>query len=210
MSSPAEPRGRRLSVVDLLWLGAPVRVGFFAAGRVGVVAGALAGWAVGRFTRARRHRLAEEALDTALMSDLPDALELVASALQSGAPTPRAFAVVSAHIGDPLGLLVRSALRRSEDPVGPTLSEAVRDARPSVLRPLAACLSASEELGTPLAPALRILARDEREHRRTAIRVQIARVPPRVTLIVSTVLAPASLILIVGAQALTMVRALRM
>lgn len=204
----AGPR-RPIGVIDVVWCAVPMLAGLAAAGALGLVAGAATGLAFARFVRARRHRLQEEAFDAALINELPDALELVASALQSGAPTFRAFGVVSSHVGDPLGAILRTAIRRSEEPVGPSLSQAIREARPRVFRPLAACLSASEELGTPLAPALRVLARDERERRRVAIRIQIARVSPRVTVVVSTVLAPASLILIVGAQALTMIRALR-
>jgi tight adherence protein C len=199
----------RVTVADVASCAVPMLLGLLAAGALGLFAGAFAGLAVARFVRARRHRLQEEAGDAALLGDLPDALDLVAAALQSGAPTTRAFAVVATHLGGPLGPILRTAVRRAEEPVGPTLSEAIRSARPRVLRPLAACLSASEELGTPLAPALRVLARDERERRRVAIRIQIARVSPRVTLVVSTVLAPASLILIVGAQALTMIDTLR-
>ncbi len=198
-----------IGLVDSVWFACALVAGLVSGGTAGLLAGVLGGLALARFFSARRHRLAEEALDAALLRDLPDALELVASALQSGAPTHRAFGVVSGHLAEPLGSLVRRAVRQSEAPTGPSLSEAIREARPSVLRPLAACLSASEELGTPLAPALVVLARDERDRRRTAIRIQIARVSPRVTLVISTVLAPASLILIVGAQALTLLGALR-
>ena len=196
-------------ILDLAWIGLPAVLGLLAAGLPGLLAGAVAGVACLRFARVRRARLADAALDTALLSDLPDALELIAAALVSGAPTGRAVAVVAAHVASPLGPVLSTACRQADDPAGPPLSVAIRAGRPAVLRPLAACLSASEELGTPLAPALRVLAQDERERRRVAIRTQIARVSPRVTLVVSTVLAPASLILIVGAQALTMAQAFR-
>ena len=77
-----------------------------------------------------------------------------------------------------------------------------------MLRPLGAIVAQSDELGTPLAPALRLLAADERARRRSAARERAAAAAPRMMLVVGLVLAPAALLLIVGAQALTLVDAL--
>ena len=90
------------------------------------------------------------------------------------------------------------------------------DARPGAvlarepgLRALGALVSASEELGVPLANALRGLASQERERRRREVRLRAAAAGPRMTLVVPGLLAPAALLLVVGAELLSVMETIR-
>ena len=91
---------------------------------------------------------------------------------------------------------------------GPPLGQAIAPGGTACCARSAAMVAQSDELGTPLAPALRLLAADERARRRSAARERAAAAAPRMMLVVGLVLAPAALLLIVGAQALTLVDAL--
>jgi Flp pilus assembly protein TadB len=82
-------------------------------------------------------------------------------------------------------------------------------AREPALRGLGALVASSEELGVPLASALRGLAAHERERRRREIRLRAAAAGPRMTLVVAGMLAPAALLLVVGAELLAVVRTVR-
>jgi tight adherence protein C len=108
----------------------------------------------------------------------------------------------------PLGAALAAAAEDAARPAGPRPGAALA-ARHPCLRPLAAIVAQSDELGTPLAPALRLLAADERARRRALARERAAAAAPRMMLVVGLVLAPAALLLIVGAQALVLVDALR-
>ena len=129
---------------------------------------------------------------------------LLAAAVDGGAPRARSLAAVARHLPPPLGTTLAVAAAAAAQPAGPMLGAALATGHP-VLRPLAAIVAQSDELGTPLAPALRLLAGDERARRRAAARERAAAAAPRMMLVVGLVLAPAALLLIVGAQALVLV-----
>jgi Flp pilus assembly protein TadB len=149
----------------------------------------------------RRRAARARARSAAILRDLPDALQLLAVAAGSGAPLPRAAAACARHVAAPLGDCLARAARAAEAPAGPRLSTALRREDP-VLRPLAALVNASEELGTPLVAELTALAADERERRSRVVRRRAAEAAPRMMLVIGTLLAPAALLVIVGGEAL--------
>ena len=160
--------------------------------------------ALPRFFGARRARQSAVARARAFRGELPDALELLAAAIDGGAPVERALAAVAAHIGPPLSTELRRAATGSGD-----ARPGVVLAREPALRALGALVSASEDLGVPLAGALRGLARHERERRRREVRLRAASAGPRMTLVVAGLLAPAALLLVVGAELLSVVQTIR-
>lgn len=157
-----------------------------------------------RFLGARRARLTGLARARAFRAELPDALELLAAAIDGGAPVERALAAVAGHVGSPLS----TELRRAADGTGDARPGAVLSREPA-LRALGALVSASEELGVPLAGALRGLASQERERRRREVRLRAAAAGPRMTLVVAGLLAPAALLLVVGAELLSVMETIR-
>ena len=156
------------------------------------------------FWRARTATRAAEARSRALRRELPDAVELLAAAIDGGAPVDRALHAVAGHVAEPLA----SELRRAAEPGAAERPGAVLGRQPA-LRPLGALVASSEELGVPLASALRSLAAHERERRRREIRLRAAAAGPRMTLVVAGLLAPAALLLVVGAEVLAVVRTVR-
>ena len=156
------------------------------------------------FWRARSERRAADATARALRRELPDAVELLAAAIDGGAPVDRALRAVACHVAEPLA----TELRRAADAHATERPGAILARRPA-LRSLGALVASSEELGVPLAHALRGLAAHERERRRREIRLRAAAAGPRMTLVVAGLLAPAALVLVVGAELLAVVRTVR-
>ncbi len=142
--------------------------------------------------RARRRRSAR------ILRALPDALELLAAVVDGGAPPDQAVARVAGCADEPLAGELRAAVAEGAG-VGGRLRVADRE-----LRPLGSLLAQSEELGIPVAAALRLLAADARLRARAAAREQAAAAAPRMLLVVGGLLAPASLVLVLGGQALAM------
>jgi Flp pilus assembly protein TadB len=169
-----------------------------------LAAGLLCAAVVPAFWRARTARRSAEVVSRDLRRDLPDALELLAAAIDGGAPVDRALLAVAAHVGEPLA----GELRRAADPHAAARPGTMLARRPA-LRSLGALVASSEELGVPLASALRGLAAHERERRRREIRLRAAAAGPRMTLVVAGLLAPAALLLVVGAELLAVVRTVR-
>lgn len=159
--------------------------------------------AVPSFWRSRAVARTAEARARALRADLPDAVELLAAAIDGGAPVERALAAVAPHVREPLAGELRRAAAAAVGRPGPVLT------REPALRGLGALVASSEELGVPLASALRGLASHERERRRREIRLRAAAAGPRMTLVVAGMLAPAALLLVVGAELLAVVRTVR-
>jgi tight adherence protein C len=157
-----------------------------------------------RFLGARRQRRNGLTRARAFRRELPDALELLAAAIDGGAPVERALAAVAGHVGVPLS----TELRRAAEGTGETRPGAML-AREPALRALGALVSSSEELGVPLASALRGLAAQERDRRRREVRMRAAAAGPRMTLVVAGLLAPAALLLVVGAELLSVMQTIR-
>jgi len=173
----------------------------------GLPAGAILGALAARGHRRRREAATAAGATMAVRDGLADACDLLACAIDGGAPLPVALAAVARHTDGAVAAVLKAAIAAAARPDGPSLGQALRRASGGV-RPLAALLAQAEELGTPLADALRLLARDERERRRLDIRERAARLAPRLMLVVGGVLAPAALLLVVGAEVLAVVDAL--
>ncbi len=163
---------------------------------VGAAAGALAALARSR----RRARVAAAARTRRLTAALPDALELLASAVDGGAATEAALARVADFADAELGRVLRGALA-ADDPAG--AGAALRRADPA-LRPLGSLMQQTDELGVPIAGALRLLAADHRLRARAAARERAAAAAPKMLLVVGGLLAPAALLVVIGGQVLAM------
>ncbi len=144
----------------------------------------------------RKGRAAQRA--RTLRRQLPQALQLLSSVLDGGAPTAAAIEAVA---------------RRSDEPLATGLRSVVGPGQPgghdAAMRPLAALVRASEELGTPLAAEVRTLADDTREAITRDARLRAAAAGPKMMLVIGCLLAPASLLLIVGSEVLTVIASMR-
>ncbi len=163
---------------------------------VGAAGGAIAAHMRGR----RRARGAALARTRRLTAALPDALELLASAVDGGAATEAALARVADFADAELGRVLRDALA-ADDPAG--AGAALRRADPA-LRPLGSLLQQTDELGVPIAGALRLLAADHRLRARAEARERAAAAAPKMLLVVGGLLAPAALLVVIGGQVLAM------
>lgn len=113
-------------------------------------------------TDSRRLRLALE-------RQLPDALDVLISILEAGAPPANALSVVGRALGPPIGVELEKVARALA--LGASSEQAWSSAHP-VMRPLAAAMSRSTHTGAPLALVLAGVSSDaRREHR---VRVEIA------------------------------------
>ena len=111
---------------------------------------------------ARRHRLALE-------RQLPDALDVMTSILEAGAPPGNALAVVGQALGPPIGIELERVARALA--LGASTEQAWSSAH-VVMGPLATAMSRSAQSGAPLALVLAGASSDaRREHR---VRVEIA------------------------------------
>ena len=146
MRSP-RTTNRAVLVRFFLWALIGALIGWLAGGSRLAIAGIALGSAlsIAHSRRAtamracRRHRQ--------ILIDLPDALELLASTVDGGAPPTDALARVSDYLPMPLSGLLRSA---AEAAAGEPLGASLRNADP-VLRPLGALLQQCDELGVPIA-----------------------------------------------------------
>ena len=113
-------------------------------------------------TDSRRHRLA-------LQRQLPDALDVMTSILEAGAPPASALSVVGQALGPPIGVELERVARALA--LGASTEQAWSPSH-SVMRPLATAMSRSAKSGAPLALVLTGASADaRREHR---VRVEIA------------------------------------
>lgn len=177
-----EPRLQRLRRVEVgsrrsltpaqLGVGAAILAGVGAIGVVGplqgIVVGAIALVLIPRLMSrlesgdSRRQR-------QALERQLPDALDVLTSVLEAGAPPGDALAVVGEALGPPINAELLRVTRALS--LGATAQQAWNSAHPT-MRPLAAAMCRSAESGAPLAFVLAGASRDaRREHR---VRVEVA------------------------------------
>lgn len=105
----------------------------------------------------------------ALERQLPDALDVLTSVLEAGAPPGEALAAVGAALGPPISVELLRVTRALE--LGATAQQAWSPAHPT-MRPLATAMCRSAESGASLALVLAGASRDaRREHR---VRVEVA------------------------------------
>lgn len=182
----------------------------------GAVAGALALWVLGgsplaplgavgglcvalvRVRRAGRRAALERS--RRLRAALPDALELLASAVDGGAATEAALRRVADFAEPELGAALRAAVAADEQG---GVGSALRRGDPA-LRPLGSLIQQTDELGVPIAAALRLLAADQRLRARAEARERAAAAAPKMLLVVGGLLAPAALLVVIGGQVLAM------
>lgn len=157
---------------------------------------ALGGWFqldyyLWRTTRRRRDRIDR---------DLPDFLDILAVTVGAGVAFRSALGRVADAVGGPIGEEATIALRQMD--LGATRRDAFtalrRRTRSEYLGQFVTALLQAEELGVPLADALVGLSRDMRQSFHQEARRRAARAAPRVSLIVSLVVVPGSILLILG------------
>lgn len=143
---------------------------------------------------ARRGRLRQEQLQR----DVPDFLDVISVTVRAGLGYRAALSRVALGLGGPMGEEVTTALRQME--LGATRRQALealsdRNDCEAINNLVSAQLQA-EELGVPLADALGDIARDSRREAQQDARKRAQRAAPRVSLIITTVIVPATVLLV--------------
>lgn len=145
-----------------------------------------------RLSRLRRVRT--EALDR----DLPDFLDVLAVTVTAGVGFRPALMRVSERFGGPLAAEMQLALGQVQH--GASLRGAFEQLRErsdsEALGQFVTAFIQSDELGAPLVEALNQIAIDQRREHAQRMRRKAAQIAPRVTLVTTMVLVPATLILI--------------
>jgi len=145
-----------------------------------------------RLSRLRRVRT--EALDR----DLPDFLDVLAVTVTAGVGFRPALMRVSERFGGPLAAEMQLALSQVQH--GATLRGAFEQLQErsdsEALGQFVTAFIQSDELGAPLVEALNQIAVDQRREHAQRQRRKAAQIAPRVTLVTTVVLVPATLILL--------------
>lgn len=136
--------------------------------------------------------------------DLPEFLDVLAVTVRSGMSFRRAIERVSAYHGGPLAEEMRNAIQSMR--LGVSRRDAfiaVRDnSRSENVATFVSALLQAEELGTPLADVLGDISSEIRRERAQQVRRAAARAQPKIALVVTTMILPATLILILGGMIL--------
>ncbi len=135
--------------------------------------------------------------NAALARELPDALDLLRVAVQSGLTPGRAMGEVGARATGLLAGELRDGARRLAlgEPSDLVLDRLDRRCRIPAVAALVAALRRSGRHGAPLAPTLAALAADARAERARVLREQAARAAPKIQLVVALALVPGVLLL---------------
>lgn len=145
-----------------------------------------------RLSRLRRVRT--EALDR----DLPDFLDVLAVTVTAGVGFRPALMRVSDRFGGPLAAEMQLALSQVQH--GASLRGAFEQLQErsdsEALAQFVTAFIQSDELGAPLVDALNQIAIDQRREHAQRMRRKAAQIAPRVTLVTTIVLVPATLILL--------------
>jgi tight adherence protein C len=136
----------------------------------------------------------------AIDRDLPDFLDILAVTVGAGVGFRSALARVVDAVGGPLGEEIGTALRAMD--LGSPRRRAFEDLRArnesDTLSQFVTALLQAEELGAPLADTLNVLADEMRRSAHQDARRRAARAAPRISLVVTIVIAPAAVMLIVA------------
>ena len=136
--------------------------------------------------------------------DLPDFLDVLAVTVRSGMAFRPAIERVSSYHGGPLAEEMRNAIQSMR--LGVSRRDAfiaVRDnARSENVAIFVSAFLQAEELGTPLADALVDISTEIRRERAQQVRRAAARAQPKIALVVTTMILPATLLLILGGMIL--------
>jgi tight adherence protein C len=148
----------------------------------------------------RAGRLRQERIER----DLPDFLDILAVTVRAGLGYRSALERVAESLGGPAGEEILMALRQMD--LGATRRDAFlalrsRNQSESLSTFVGAQLQA-EELGVPLSEALNDIALDMRRSAAQNARRRAARAAPRISLIVTTLIVPGSIILILASMIL--------
>lgn len=142
----------------------------------------------------RLRRLRTEALDR----DLPDFLDVLAVTVTAGVGFRPALIRVAERFGGPLAAEMQLALGQVQH--GASLRGAFEQLRErsdsEALSQFVTAFLQSDELGAPLVDALNQIAVDQRREHAQRMRRKAAQLAPRVTLVTTTILVPATLILL--------------
>jgi tight adherence protein C len=170
----------------LLWLaGGSLLLAFLTAG---------VAWFVPDYFLARTGRLRQERIER----DLPDFLDILAVTVRAGLGYRAALLRVAESLGGPVGDEAMMALRQME--LGASRRAAflaMRDRNESdTLSSFVAAQLQAEELGVPLSEALNDIATDVRRAAHQAARRRAQRATPRVSLIITSLILPGTMIVI--------------
>lgn len=132
--------------------------------------------------------------------ELPDFLDVLAVTVRSGVAFRGALERVSSYHSGPLGEEIATTLAQMR--LGMPRREAFADMRlrapaPNVATFVTALLQ-SEELGTPLADALNEISSEIRKERSQRVRRAAAKATPKVSMVATFLMIPATLILMLG------------
>lgn len=150
----------------------------------------------------------EAARRRALVSELPDLLDLLGICVESGMPLDPALELAAERLGGTLGSEVGRVLR--DLALGTPRAAAYRAlvdraGAPELARTVGALLQA-EELGSPLSRALEGQAEALRILRRQSARERAAKAAPKIQLVVALLMVPAVLMLVLGALVIELSR----
>jgi tight adherence protein C len=149
---------------------------------------------------AREGRLRQEAIER----DLPDFMDILAVTVRAGLGYRLALTRVSEALGGPVGEEMLVALRQmSLGASRRSAFDALRERNASEqLSSFVAAQLQAEELGVPLSEALNDIAHDMRRSAHQAARRRAARAAPRVSLVITSLIVPGTMILIFVAMLL--------
>ena len=161
-----------------------------------IVFGAGFGWFAPDIYISRLGRLRQERIER----DLPDFLDILSVTVRAGLGYRLSLARVSESLGGPVGEEMLLALRQMELGASRRAAfEALRDRNASEqLSSFVAAQLQAEELGVPLSDALGDIAADMRRASHQEARRRAARAAPRVSLVVTSLIVPGTMILIIA------------
>jgi tight adherence protein C len=154
------------------------------------------GWFAPDVWVSRAGRLRQERIER----DLPDFLDILAVTVRAGLGYRLSLARVAESLGGPVGEEMLVALRQMELGASRRAAfEALRERNASEqLSSFVAAQLQAEELGVPLSEALNDIAGDMRRAAHQAARRRAARAAPRVSLVVTSLIVPGTMILIIA------------
>jgi tight adherence protein C len=186
--------GRKAALALLLGVGGGGLMLILGATVIWVPIGAVAGWFAPNVLLNRAGRLRQEAIERTL----PDFLDILAVSVRAGLGYRYALRRVAESLGGPVGEEMLTVLRQID--LGADRRDAflaLRDRNASeALKAFVAAQLQAEELGVPLSEALNDIASDMRRLANQNARRQAQRASPRVSLLVTTLIVPGSMILI--------------
>ena len=154
------------------------------------------GWFAPDVWVSRMGRLRQERIER----DLPDFLDILAVTVRAGLGYRLSLARVAESLGGPVGEEMLVALRQMELGASRRAAfEALRERNASEqLTSFVTAQLQAEELGVPLSEALNDIAGDMRRAAHQAARRRAARAAPRVSLVVTSLIVPGTMILIIA------------